>query len=115
MEYGLEPSQRSERNLRTFICFDYSPAGSSQGGAHPLRAASERAKVPHRRQRGFELSKDLAPTGSFLYVDDLKNGGVSLFNITTATPVFGANIRVPLPPNVPVGIEVAAVSSEPTC
>jgi 6-phosphogluconolactonase len=51
------------------------------------------------------------PTGSFLYVDDLTNGVVVLFNITTGSPVVGANYPTTFSSNVPVGIGTAVLSS----
>ena len=51
------------------------------------------------------------PTGSFLYVDDLTNGVVVQFNITTGSPVVGANFPATFTSNVPVGIGIAVLSS----
>jgi 6-phosphogluconolactonase (cycloisomerase 2 family) len=51
------------------------------------------------------------PTGSFLYVDDLTNGVVIQFNITTGSPVVGTNYPATFTGNVPVGIGIAVLSS----
>jgi len=51
------------------------------------------------------------PTGSFLYVADLTNGVVVLFNIMTGSPVVGANYPVGFTSNVPLGIATAVLSS----
>ncbi len=51
------------------------------------------------------------PTGSFLYVDDLTNGVVSMFNITSGTPTFGAFFPTGFTTNGPVGMAIASLSS----
>ena len=52
------------------------------------------------------------PTGDFLYVDDLTKGVVTLFNISTGSPVFGANFPATFSPGVtPVGMGIAAFST----
>jgi len=61
--------------------------------------------------RGSPGLMTIDPTGSFLYVDDLSNGVVVQFNITSGTPVVGANFPAAFTSNVPVGIGVAVLSS----
>jgi DNA-binding beta-propeller fold protein YncE len=51
------------------------------------------------------------PTGSFLYVDDITNGVVSLFNITSGTPAFGAFYPTGFTTNGPVGMDIASLPS----
>ena len=61
--------------------------------------------------RGSPGLMTIDPTGSFLYVDDLTNGVVVQFNITTGSPVVGANFPATFTSNVPVGIGTAVLSS----
>ena len=60
---------------------------------------------------GYGIRPTIDPTGSFLYVDDLTNGVVVQFNITTGSPVVGANFPATFTSNVPVGIGTAVLSS----
>jgi 6-phosphogluconolactonase (cycloisomerase 2 family) len=61
--------------------------------------------------RGSPGLMTIDPTGSFLYVDDLTNGVVVQFNITTGSPVVGTNFPATFTSNVPVGIGIAVLSS----
>jgi len=61
--------------------------------------------------RGSPGLMTINPTGSFLYVDDLTNGVVVQFNITTGSPVVGTNFPATFTSNVPVGIGIAVLSS----
>ncbi|HEY2486128.1 MAG TPA: beta-propeller fold lactonase family protein, partial [Candidatus Binataceae bacterium] len=61
--------------------------------------------------RGSPGLMTIDPTGSFLYVDDLTNGVVIQFNITTGSPVVGTNYPATFTGNVPVGIGIAVLSS----
>ena len=61
--------------------------------------------------RGAPGLMSVDPTGSFLYVDDLTNGVVVQFNITTGSPVVGTNYPATFSSNVPVGIGIAVLSS----
>jgi len=51
------------------------------------------------------------PTGLYLYVDDLTNGVVAIFNITSGSPVFATIAPATFTSNVPVGVGIAAISS----
>jgi 6-phosphogluconolactonase (cycloisomerase 2 family) len=51
------------------------------------------------------------PTGFYLYVDDLTNGVVAIFNITSGSPVFATIAPSTFTTNTPIGIGIASISS----